>query len=230
MSTYLGRTLGAALLTRGMDVTNVYLVRHGQQIRGDNDSPESLAYDAHLSDTGRRQADAVGRALAGSDLDVVYSSNLVRAHDTGKAIASSYGHEVCVDERLKEISVFRDVPEEQSYEQAVGLEKAVEATTRMVETLTWDSIAIGEGSREFRSRVHTAIWEIVRRHRNKNIAIACHGGVINAFLCEEYGLDRDFLFRPAHAGITRVRFSEDRAIMLSGNELTHLEDEDILTF
>ena len=230
MSTFLGRTLGAALLTRAMDVTNVYLVRHGQQMRGDNDSPESLGYDAHLSDIGRQQAEAVGRALAGADLDVVYSSNLVRAHDTGKAIASSYGHDVCVDERLQEIGVFRDVPEQQSYEQTVGAERAQAATSRMVETLKWDSIAIGEGSDEFRKRVHGAIWEIVRRHPSKNIAIACHGGVINAFLSEEYGLDRDFLFRPAHAGVTRVRFSEDRAIMLSGNEITHLEDENILTF
>lgn len=230
MSSFLGRTLGTALLTRAMDVTNVYLVRHGQQVRGEKDSPESMAYDAHLSDIGRQQAEAVSRALAGAELDVVYSSNLARAHDTGKAIASTYGHEVYVDERLQEIGVFRDIPEEQNYEQTVGTEKAMEATTRMVETLKWDSIALGEGSNEFRTRVHATIWEIVRRHASKNIAIACHGGVINAFLAEEYRLDRDFLFRPAHAGITRVRFSENRAIMLSGNEISHLEDEDILTF
>lgn len=230
MSSFLGKTLGGALLTRAMQVTNVYLVRHGQQIRGDQDSPESLGYDAPLSDTGRQQAQAVGRALAHVDLDVVYSSDLVRANDTGKAIASSYGHEVHVDARLKEIGVFRDVPEGQSYEQAVGAEKTREVTLRMAQTLTWDTIAIGEGSAEFRKRVHSAIWEIVRRHEHQNIAIACHGGVINAFLAEEYELERDFLFRPAHAGITRVRFAEDRAIMLTGNEITHLEDEDILTF
>ncbi|GAA4478040.1 alpha-ribazole phosphatase [Enteractinococcus fodinae] len=230
MSSFLGKALGGALLTRAMQVTNVYLVRHGQQVRGGHDSPESLGYDAHLSDTGRRQAQAVGRALEGAELDVVYSSDLVRAHDTGKAIAASHGHEVCVDPRLKEIGVFRDVPEDQSYEQAVGAEKAQEATTRMMETLKWDSIALGEGSAEFRRRVHGAIWEIVRRHQNQNIAIACHGGVINAFISEEYGLERDFLFRPAHAGITRMRFTEDRAVMLTGNEITHLENEDILTF
>lgn len=230
MSSFLGKALGAALLTRAMKVTNVYLVRHGQQVRGGKDSPESLGYDAHLSDIGRQQAEAVGRALAGAELDVVYSSNLARAHDTGKAIASSYGHEVCIDERLKEIGVFRDVPEGHSYEQAVGVEKAQEATARIAKTFKWDSIAIGESSAEFRKRVHTAVWEIVRRHENQNIAIACHGGVINAFLSEEYGLERDFLFRPAHAGITRVRFTEDRAVMLTGNEITHLEDEDILTF
>lgn len=230
MSNFLGRALGAALLTRAMDVTNVYLVRHGQQVRGDQDSPESKAYDAHLSDTGRQQAQAVGRALADADLDVVYSSKLARAHDTGKAIASSYGHEVHVDERLNEVRIFRDVPEQQSFEQAVGPEKASATINRMIETLKWDSLPLGEGSDEFRSRVHTAIWDIVRQHPSKRIAIACHGGVINAFLAEEYGLDRDFLFRPAHAGITRVRFSGDRAIMLTGNEIGHLEDEDILTF
>lgn len=230
MSSFLGKALGGALLTRAMQVTNVYLVRHGQQVRGDKDSPESLGYDAHLSDVGRQQAQAVGRALAGAELDVVYSSNLVRAHDTGKAIASSYGHEVCIDERLQEIGVFRDVPEGQSYEQAVGAEKAQEATAHIAKTLKWDSIALGESSAEFRKRVHSAIWEIVRRHENQNIAIACHGGVINAFLSEEYGMERDFLFRPAHAGITRVRFTEDRAVMLTGNEITHLENEDILTF
>lgn len=230
MSSFLGKTLGTALLTRAMQVTDVYLVRHGRQVRGDSDSPESLGYDAHLSEIGRQQAQAVGKALAGAGLDAVYSSQLARAHDTGQAIAASYGHDVHVDKRLQEIQVFRDIPEHQNYEDTVGIERARNATERMVTTLKWDAISVGEKSAEFRTRVHSAIWDIVRQHENQRIAIACHGGVINAFLAQEYGLDRDFLFRPAHAGITRVRFMDNRAIMLTGNEISHLEDEDLLTF
>ncbi|GAA4284355.1 histidine phosphatase family protein [Brevibacterium daeguense] len=230
MSNFLGRALGAALLTRATDGAEVYLVRHGQQVRAGQDSPESMAYDAHLSEIGWKQAEAVSRALAGVGIDAVYSSDLARANDTGKAIAAHYGHEVIVDARIREVGIFRDVPGEQSFEQAVGTERALEASRRMVETLTWDSIPLGEGSAEFRTRVHSAIWEISSRHSGQKVAIACHGGVINAFLAEEYGLERDFLFRPAHAGITRVRFGEDRAVMLTGNEITHLEEEDLLTF
>lgn len=230
MSNFLGRALGTALLTRVDDATDVYLVRHGQQVRAGKDSPESMAYDAHLSEQGRAQALAVGEALAGAGLDAVYSSNLARAHDTGKAIAAHHGVEVVVDERLKEVGIFRDVPGEQSFEQAVGTERALAASRQMIETLTWDSIPLGEGSAEFRARVHGAIWEIARRHAGDQVAIACHGGVINAFLAEEYGLSRDFLFRPAHAGITRVRFAADRAIMLTGNEISHLEPADLLSF
>lgn len=53
MSNFLGRALGTALLTRVDDATDVYLVRHGQQVRAGKDSPESMAYDAHLSEQGR---------------------------------------------------------------------------------------------------------------------------------------------------------------------------------
>lgn len=230
MSDFLGRALGAGLLTRASGATELILVRHGQQIRAGKDSPESLAYDAPLSETGQAQAKAVGDALAGGEIDAVYTSDLSRAKDTGAAIAGHHGLEIVVDERVREIGIFRDVPKDVSFEAAVGPEAAEQAKQRMIDTLTWDSIPLSEGSAEFRTRVHTAIWEIVRRHPGQRIAVACHGGVINGFLAQEYGLARDFVFRPAHAGITRVRCSEDRAIILTANAIDHLEPAGLLTF
>ncbi|WP_349826940.1 histidine phosphatase family protein [Brevibacterium litoralis] len=249
MSNFLGRALGSGLLTRGEGFTDVWLVRHGQQIRASKDSPESIAYDAPLSDTGRAQAECTGRYLAGAGLDAVYASDLSRAKDTGAAIAAHHGVAPQVVEAVREIGIFRDVPLDRSFEEAVGAERARQAATDMVRDLTWDSVPLSEPSADFRARVHGAVWEIARAHPGQRVAIACHGGVVNAVLAQEYGLDRDFLFRPAHAGVTRVRFATggadgpsgaltstefplpgERAIVLTANEIAHLEAEDLLTF
>ncbi|GAA2003377.1 histidine phosphatase family protein [Brevibacterium samyangense] len=237
MSNFLGRALGDALLTKGEGYTDVWLVRHGQQIRASHDSPEFLAYDAPLSETGRAQAEATADLLADADLHAVYSSDLARANDTGKAIASRHGLDVTIVPEVREVGIFRDVPQESSFEAAVGGEAAAAAASAMVRTVTWDAIPLGEGSAEFRARVHSAIWAIARAHPGENVVVACHGGVVNGFLAEEYGLARDFLFRPAHAGVTRVRFSHEahgeaanRAVLLTANEIAHLEAQDLLTF
>ena len=57
----------------------LYCVRHGRssynaagRVQGQSDVP--------LSDFGRRQSEAVARALAGSPIDALYSSPLRRAH------------------------------------------------------------------------------------------------------------------------------------------------------
>ncbi|MFB9775773.1 histidine phosphatase family protein [Brevibacterium otitidis] len=252
MSSFLGRTLGAALLTRGTDCLDVFLIRHGQQTRPGPDTPEAASYDPPLSAIGRAQAEAAADALAARPITAVYASQLARAHDTAAAIAARHRLGVGTDERLAEVGIFQQVPAHLSFEQAVGAQTAAEAAETMVRTRKWDALPLGEGSQAFRTRVHTAIWELARQHlpepgsamrareaaersgepvpHPQAIAIACHGGVINAFLAEEYGLEADFLFRPAHAGITRVRFAADRAVMLTGNELGHLEDRQLLTF
>jgi len=44
-------------------------------------------------------------------------------------------------------------------------------------------------------------------------------------------LDEDMFFRPAHASVHRVLARDDRRVVLSLNELTHLvSPDDLLTF
>lgn len=72
----------------------VYLVRHAHSDPGD---PDSLR---PLSPRGQDQARELGERLAAAAPDAVLSSPLLRARETGTAIAKAAGVELRIDERL----------------------------------------------------------------------------------------------------------------------------------
>src|SRR4030095_10424116 len=59
--------------------------------------------DPPLSETGRAQADAVGRLLAKERIEAVWSSPLRRARETPEAIATIRGLTVRVDDQFGEM-------------------------------------------------------------------------------------------------------------------------------
>jgi broad specificity phosphatase PhoE len=81
--------------------TTVHLVRHGKV-----ENPAGVIYGRlpgyHLSDLGRRQAQAASARLAERNLKAVWSSPLERAQETAAIIAEPHGLDVVTDERLIE--------------------------------------------------------------------------------------------------------------------------------
>jgi len=80
----------------------VTLVRHGQTERSARKA-YSGQLDVPLTDTGREQARRCAERLAGAGVDAVYTSPLVRARDTARAIAAATGAPLTVDKRLIEV-------------------------------------------------------------------------------------------------------------------------------
>ena len=77
-----------AFLTDAEEVTQLILVRHGEQhIPNPRTGPVSETFDPELSERGRRQAELVGARLSTENIDAIYASPLRRAFDTGTAIA-----------------------------------------------------------------------------------------------------------------------------------------------
>lgn len=218
--------LDRAFLTNVEDVTEIILVRHGQQVWPDPaTSKVSEWVDPPLSQTGRRQAQAVGLALSSRPIDAVYSSRLVRAHYTGKAIAHHHGLEVEVVDDLREIETFRDLPQDAHPADVLGELVLRGARERFVRHRTWDVYPGSERNEEFRHRVVNNIEGIIAGHPGQRVVIACHGGVINAYMGEVLGLATAMFFRPAHASTSRVRALGDVRAVQSLNEIHHLVAE-----
>jgi broad specificity phosphatase PhoE len=85
------------------DTTVVHLVRHGEV-----ENPRGVLYGRlpgfHLSADGRVMAKAAADFLAGRDVTVLRSSPLERALETAEPIATQFGLDVEVDDRLIEPS------------------------------------------------------------------------------------------------------------------------------
>jgi probable phosphoglycerate mutase len=208
-------------------VATLILVRHGQQVWPKGPNPQVSEWiDPPLSSIGLRQADVVGEALADDPIDAVYSSHLQRAAETGRQIGARHGIEPVVFEELREIEMFRDLPPGKSVRDLVPRTIYLGMQERFIRERRWDVYPYTETSAEFGHRVVTAIEGILVTHPAQTVVVACHGGVINAYVGHILGLEVDMFFRPAHASVSRVLAGDGRRVVLTLNEVHHLAASD----
>jgi 2,3-bisphosphoglycerate-dependent phosphoglycerate mutase len=133
---------------------------------------------------------------------------------------------------LREIEVFRDVPPHASIEEFLDPQLLLGVRERMMVERRWDVYPYSESSTEFRKRVVNAIEGIAASHEGARVVVACHGGVINAYLAHHLGIDRDMFFRPAHTAVNVVLAGHHgiRAVRSLG-DVHHLDGEaELLTW
>ena len=103
------------------------------------------------------------------------------------------------------------------------------ARQRFAQTRSWDAYPESESSLRFRQRVGYAMEAVVTAHPGETVVVACHGGVINAYLVEVLGLSADMFFRPVHASVHRLLFNGFTRVIDSLNEKKFLEAEGLLS-
>src|SRR4051794_1529457 len=166
------------------------LIRHALPQRIENE--EGTAADPELNDAGHEQARALAEWLAGERIDALYASPMRRAIQTAEHVSERIGLAVMVDDELAEFD--RDahfyIPIE---------ELKAEKDER------WDALVEGRWGRDgevdpqtFRNVVVEAFERLVGAHGGENIAVVCHGGVINGYLSHILRLDFPMFFEPAY--------------------------------
>jgi len=199
----------------------VLLVRHGEQQFFDN-IPLGQAYDAPLSTLGQRQAKAVGERLAPARLGRVYCSNMVRAHDTAKAIAGHHGLTPVVLPDLREIDLWQRAPQDKGLLDIYSREQLADVYREVTRARKHSAYPYCEDVDEFRARVFGAIDQIVDESIGMRVVVACHGGVINAILSSILGSVFDHLVSVHHTSITVLRAADTRRILLTINDYSHV--------
>ena len=216
--------LDEGLLKHGLRTT-LHLIRHGMQDYPRSGRPIGEIVDPPLSSIGERQLERLGERFAKVPLDAVYSSHLSRAYRTGQSVGAPWNLQPIVNKDLREYDIFRDLPPDNSPEDCLGADVVEQARERMVANLRWDSYPGSESSAEFRGRVDSALFGILAAHEDGHIAVACHGGVINAFLAVRLGIGQDMFFRAGHTSVTTVYVSGDRVVIERLNDRAHLDGE-----
>ncbi len=212
-----------AFLTGVEDVTQIVLVRHGQQHVPDwRNGPVGDTIDPPLSDDGVQQARLVGERFSTERVDAVYASPLKRAFETGLQIARHHRLEPKVIHDLREVEVFREIPSEQSALEFVGGELLAGIRERMIREGSWDVYPYSESSAAFRKRTVNAIEGIIAANEGKRVIVACHGGVINAYVAHIIGVAKDMFFRPAHTSVSVVYSGHGVRALQSLNDVSHL--------
>jgi broad specificity phosphatase PhoE len=211
-----------AFLTDAEEVAELLLVRHAQQAI-DPDGAVGELLDPPLSDQGEQQARLAGIGLSTTNLDAIYCSPLRRAKQTAEAIAAHHdGLEPKVLDDLREIELFRDVPADQKLRDYFGVPLLKAVRHRMLHERSWDVYPYSESSFEFRKRAINAIESVLAMHPTSRVAIVCHGGVINAYVSHVVKSPLDMMFRPGHTSISSVLAGDERRVLSSLNDMTHL--------
>ena len=88
-------------------ITQVYLIRHSEQLkiknkRVKNEKSQISNEKIILSVEGERKAQEISKLKELSNIDVLWSSNYVRAISTAKYIAEQNNIEINIDENLNE--------------------------------------------------------------------------------------------------------------------------------
>lgn len=224
------RPIDRAFLTDDPDAGMLLLVRHGQQQWPDHETATVGDWvDPPLSELGQQQAEAVGRYLADEPITAVYSSELKRAFVTGQRIAEARGlvHETIA--LLEEIRLYGELPHDQRPADVIGEKVLAGARERFILTKKWDSYPHSETSDAFRRRATLAVEAAIAEHPGETVAVACHGGVINAYVASVLGLEQDMFFRAVHASVTRIRFGNGLRVVETLNEQAFLRDQDLLS-
>jgi probable phosphoglycerate mutase len=160
--------------------TTILLARHGEtdwnlerRVQGHSDRP--------LNATGWQQAHALADELAREQLDAVYSSDLIRAYETARAVADRHGLAVTAipDLREKDFGTWEGLTD-------------IEIDQRFPDARAQNVWGDGETTLELKERVVGALQRIADTHPGGRVLVVSHGGPLRAVLrhCEVEREDR----------------------------------------
>jgi probable phosphoglycerate mutase len=189
------------------------LVRHALPERiDDGDGPA----DPRLTPHGHQQAARVVAALAGEEVDAIYSSPLTRARQTAAPLAEALALPVVVEPGLKEYD---------SHASYVPVEELRDQGGEHWEALKRGSMGDHIDVEAFRARVVEAVERIAGQHPGGRAVLFAHAGVINAYCGHVAGVSRAIWLAPAYASVTRIGAARDgRRGITSINETAHVRD------
>ncbi len=185
---------------------NVFFIRHGETY-ANAEKKFAGFWDVSLNENGKKQAASVGERLSNVKINKIYASDLVRAHDTAKAIAAHHQLEVQLEPRLREMN-FGDW-EQKSFSDL--RKESPDAMEKWINAYDTFKVPGGESVSELYHRASAAYDAIIGAHdinSDENVAIVAHGGVIQALLSHLCYKDISGYWRFAidNCGINRVEY------------------------
>lgn len=161
-------------------MTRLFVARHGETVWHAENRYAGVS-DIALNDTGRRQAEALGRWAAGAGIDALWASPLGRARATAAPAAAALGLPLKVDADLTEVD----------FGSAEG---------RTLSELPPDQVAAfradpvdapfpgAEDPRKAAARGAAALRHVAAAHPGERVLVVAHNTLLRLTLCELLGI------------------------------------------
>lgn len=203
-----------------MEVTNIYLARHGQTEYNRRNQLQGRGIDASLNDTGRRQARAIAEHLKGVSLDRIFCSSLKRSRETAKLVAQMHDLELESYSDLDEMN-FGELEGRPIAE----IEKELEELQRKWKSgETGYALQGGESPSAVLERAASRIELLMAEHKNSNLLFVLHGRLIRILVAHwlEYGLSEMHRVPHTNGALYHIRWNGELFEPIYLNQTEHL--------
>ncbi len=203
-------------------VTKIILVRHGQSLG--NATGQFLGHtDIDLSELGYKQAECTAEHLSSEHIDVIYSSDLMRALNTALPHAKIRDLSVITDPAFREVFVgdwegmfTTDIKEKYPYEYE-------QSWKHEFGTFTFPG---GESTQGAATRFLARLEQVASDNLGKTILVAAHAAVIRASYARLLELRPECVAEglpfPSNASYSIVEFDKDKLIPIKYSCDEHL--------
>ena len=170
----------------------------------------------HLSDEGRRQAEALAARLAAvPKIAAIYSSPLERARETVAPLAKARGLTVRVERGLFEVDVGAWT--------GLSLKRAARRPEWAIVQRHASGFRFpgGESFVEMQARMASTLGRLVERHRGQTIVVASHADPLKTLVAHALGMPLDLFQRIviAPASITAIAYRAEGLSVLTLNAM-----------
>lgn len=207
------------------DATRVLAVRHGETA-WNVDTRLQGQIDISLNATGQEQARRLADSLADEGIDIIVSSDLVRARDTAQAVADRAGLPLLLDGGLRErhFGIF------QGHTYSEVERRWPEDSARWRRRDPAFGAPGGETLQAFYDRCVGAATQLAAAHPGATLLLVTHGGVLDclyrAATRMELGAPRTWEL--ANTGINRLLYSPEGFTLVGWGDTQHLNDDNAL--
>lgn len=187
-------------------VTTIYFIRHGESLG--NIQRRFLGHsDWDLTELGRRQAACTAEAFRDIPVDVIVSSDLLRAYHTAQPIAELKQLEIHREPGFREI--FAGQWEGKEFSQ-LGIQFP-EDWSVWQQDIGRSHPTGGESVLELHKRVYAALQRTVQHYEGKRIVVATHATPIRVLLTGFSGLPIEEMVKTpwvSNASITKLTYED----------------------
>jgi broad specificity phosphatase PhoE len=184
-----------------------YVLRHAEKEQGNFHNPQLRHQDQPLSARGKQDSQKLVAVFTDKPITAIYVSAYQRTRQTIAGVAQKLQLKPVVDGRLNEIDNGL-VDEMTEFE----FERAYPEVWQAYETRTADfQFPGGESGTEVQERVRNFFEEKLRQHKDSDILLVTHEGLIRQMMCYVMGLPvyRRGDFRVNLCGLTELSYQEE---------------------
>ena len=211
-------------------MTILYLIRHGET-GGNFEGRFQGIVDNPLNESGIRQAQMLGMAFSLSQVDVLYTSPLLRARQTAEIIAQMHGLQKLtpiVEPGLTELNG----GELEGRRFSELREKYPEVIDAMFHRPAALECPGGESMREVSERIVQTIDRLVEQNRGKVIVAVSHGIIISSYIHFASGKPFEEMSNcmVANASVSKFLFNEEMIVCMEyADDRRHMKNGTYLT-